>query len=178
MKKFLVVALVLVCSAVSAETLTALLSLSLTHVLKATTVQPYLTEQGLFKKSQAYQSGTATDALECNGVYAHNADITSATAHVYDLQDLEDGFGGSLVFNRVKVFAIKNLSETGSLQIGSGSTPFLFDLATATIMTIPPMGLKLVVAPYAGIDASTTERLISVTTPSVASYDMVILGIK
>jgi hypothetical protein len=86
--------------------------------------------------------------------------------------------GGSFAFNRVKLLAVRNLDASYSVTIGSGTTPWIGDVATASVITIPPSGLHLILSPLSGFDASTTARILTVGSDGIASCDILILGTK
>jgi len=182
MKKYLgLVLLFLACIAVTVggDSLSTLFSVGFSHELKHVSKETITRDVGKFKYSMGFDNGTATDSAQANAVYTVQAQVSSGTRVSYDLQSLTDAFGGSIVFNRIKGFALKNLDGTDSVIIGSGTTPWAFGMATQTTVTIPPYGVYCLSWPYAGADASVAARLIKIEgAAAVASFDLVILGVE
>jgi hypothetical protein len=93
---------------------------------------------------------------------------------------LVDSFGGTITFAKIKALLIRNLSITQTLIIGNGTNPFLSWVgAAAHTVTIPPMGMLLLVAPLAGfaVTADTGDILKivnSATNP--CDYQIVLAG--
>ena len=177
MRKWIVLVLVLIAASSCADTLSVLFSMSFISTLKKVSGQSITTEEGKTRISLGFDNGTATDSAEANAVYNVRGEVTSAAAVVYDLGSLSDALGNTVTFNRVKIFAFRNLDASDSVTIGSGSTPFAFDAATSSVLTVGPMGARVILCPYAGLDASVTNRIIYINTSGdLASYDLSIAG--
>ncbi len=177
MKKILFILLLLSLACAWGDTLSGLFSLNILTTFKHVSGNNITTEEGKTRISLGFDNGTATNSAQANAVYTIRSQVTSAAAVVYDLQNLTDGFGGTIVFNRVKWFAFRNIDSSDSITIGSGSAPWAFDMATQSVITVGPTGAHVTLCPYAGLNASATNRNIYVnTTGDLASFDLSIGG--
>jgi len=172
-------ALLMLCAAAGAETITALYTLSASHETKRVSGETVARDVGKFRDACGFDYGTSTQAAEINAVWSVRGEVSSSSAAAYNLLSLTDKFGDALAFSRVKAFAVKNLSAADSLIIGSGTTSFTFGQATATAVTVPPMGSMGFSSPLAGFNASVTASVVNIISDGgVASFDLVIMGLK
>lgn len=164
---------------VSGDSLTALFTVSLSHDQKSVSGETVTRDAGRFRSSTGFDYGTSTAAAEVSAGYSVRGQVSSGTRLSYDLQSLTDKLGNAVVFNRIKAASIKNLDATTSLIIGSGTTPWAAGMATPTTITLPPLGVWCVSAPYAGYDASLTARVIYLeSSDAIASFDLAIVGVE
>jgi len=180
MKKILPVLFLLsVAACLCGDSLSALFSVGISHDLKRVSGTTIAHDVGNFRSSMGFADGTATDSAQANAVYSVRGEVSSAAVLSYDLGSLTSPLGGSFAFNRVKVFAVKNLDGSETLIIGSGPVPWVGEQATATRISKGPGGLHVESSPYAGMDASTTSRVIYLESlDGLASFDLLLIGTK
>lgn len=178
MKKLIIFSLILACCAVylRGDTLSAIFALNVVHDLKRVTSGTVTHDKGNFRINQGFIDGNATDSAQARFVYSAEADITSATAVLIDLNAINDPFGSSADLATVKALALRNTGETGNIVIGNGAAPFAPGMATATTITILPMGAHVVTAPYSGFAVATPSYLHISTADDAASYELRIIG--
>lgn len=178
MKKLIIFSLILACCAVylRGDTLSAIFALNVVHDLKRVAGGTVTHDKGNFRINQGFINGNATDSAQASFIYSADADITSATAVLIDLNAIADPFGTSANLATVKVMALRNTGETGNIIFGNGATPFAPGMATATTVTIPPMGAYVMAAPYAGFAVATPSYLHISTADDAASYELRIIG--
>ena len=171
--------LIVLCYAItSGDTLSTLFSLDLQHDLKSVNGSAITHNRGNLRISQGFIDGTATDSAQANAVINSSATVSSAAAVIIDLNAAIDPFGAAAALDTVKVLALRNLDASNSITLGDATaSSFAGNMATGTIITVPPMGAYIITAPYAGWSVATPGYIIINCTDS-AEYDLRIIGTK
>lgn len=161
------------------ETIQALYSVGISYDSKDVTGSSIVRDVGRFRVQTAFEYGAATDSAEIDAAFSVRGEVSSSTAAAHDLGALTDYRGVALAFSRVKSAAVKNLSPDRTLTVGGEANSFAFGQATPTSFVVPPLGAWSMAAPYEGLDASLTARIVDIVSDGgVASYDLVILGVR
>lgn len=124
---------------------------------------------GEYLNQVQYNSGSGTDSKQIDFCYSASGTVTSATPVLIDMASLTDFRGESLSINSTKIWALKNTSSVASLSAGGTW------LAT---QTIEMYGSLIFSSPLAGRSISSTTSQVYLSTPSSATYEIFIAGLK
>jgi hypothetical protein len=156
--------------AIGDETLTGSVVVGVSHEWKSIDGGKTLRDNGALSLQQNFSYGTSTEAAQINVRFMAAYGLKSDTETVIDTQTLAQTYGDDAALSAAKAFAVKNLSLTSTVTVGSSAIDSLFS------GSVPPGGALCLIAPYDGFSTATGTG-IYLNTDGTASCEVSILGI-
>ncbi|MBF0410977.1 MAG: hypothetical protein HQM10_26775 [Candidatus Riflebacteria bacterium] len=175
---FLVIAMALAAIPVNAA-LTSTVQTSVSTIHTSAIGLSTVEDRASFTINKSFGNGSGTTQV-ADLVYHASRSLTSGQSENLDFYGtLEDAFGNTLNFARIKAITIENTSTSMTITIGSDTTALPIFSPAGGGVTVPPGGAITLIAPLSGwavTDTSADLLTIANSAGSTTVYKILVLG--